>query len=405
MKILKPLEVSFDQILIFNSIEKQRNLCLEISWSDFGNLMKMFFAQSENTEYLDEYTKFCLAFIVYGTISYDNTSQDIKYNPDTKVIEPKNIVEFYLMQDLGNSLKLSLLSMIIANLNKAKLSEIFELVLQKCDMKEIFDILQNAYENQNFDERRFETILEFWINCLSHNDFRLNFDAEIGLDLYLKLTKLNAEFPLKLTLSQKSLIINLIIQLTINDASRETILAKQIIDDLDQLKNKKDIEFVNNILTPLLKAECKVPVCFDFVDTIKNTYLTFTKLSDEGKDSARYYNFLSRPELSEVSKHFSAHVSRSHNDHKLLISKWKLAHTINGRPNTTGYKDMLKKLTNKTCFFILVEGYCRISDNATKSNEKDTKKHGNKCTVGIFNRNGIYHKADQYKIQTSSDNF
>ena len=104
-------------------------------------------------------------------------------------------------------------------------------------------------------KNKFETILEFWINCLSHNDFRSNFGTKIGLDLYLALTKLNTELPLKLTLPQKSLIINLIIQLTINDTSEETILAKKIIEDLDHLQNKKDIEFVNNILTPLLKAE------------------------------------------------------------------------------------------------------------------------------------------------------
>ena len=134
-------------------IEKQRSLCLEVSWSNFEGLMKIFFSQKENTEYLDEYTKFCLAFIVYGTISYDNTSQAIEYNLDTKVIDPKHIVDFYLIQDLGNNLKLSLLSMIIANLNKTKSGEIFELVLEKCDIKEIFEILQNARENKNFDEK------------------------------------------------------------------------------------------------------------------------------------------------------------------------------------------------------------------------------------------------------------
>lgn len=97
----------------------------------------------------------------------------------------------------------------------------------------------------------------------------------VGLRLYEAITKVNLKNPTKLTLTIKKLVINLIIKLTIGYPENETVLAKRIIEDLDFLKDKRDIEFVNNILTPLLKAENKVPVSFDFYDTAHKTYYTF----------------------------------------------------------------------------------------------------------------------------------
>lgn len=193
------------------------------------------------------------------------------------------------------------------------------------------------------------------------------------------MTKLNLSNSLKLSITIKKLIINLIILLTIGDEERERTLAKQIMVDLDYLQNKKDIEFVNNILTPLLKAENKVPVSFDFYDNTNEKYLSFNKINDEGKDVAKYYNFLSRPELSEISKYFKEwNSSANFNEQKLMISKWKMIHSMTGRPNAAGYDEMLRKMLDKTCFFILIEGQCKTEDPTSKLSDRDSKKYGQK---------------------------
>lgn len=103
----------------------------------------------------------------------------------------------------------------------------------------------------------------------------------VGLRWYEAITKVNLKNPTKLTLTIKKLVINLIIKLTIGYPENERALAKRIIEDLDFLKDKRDIEFVNNILTPLLKAENKIPVSFDFYDSSHKTYYTFGEAIDQ----------------------------------------------------------------------------------------------------------------------------
>lgn len=103
----------------------------------------------------------------------------------------------------------------------------------------------------------------------------------IGVQLYDAISHVSSTHPHKLTLSIQRLVIELIIKLTIGFKDNENTLALKIIKDLEPLKYKKDIDFVNNILTPLLKAEKKIPVSFDFKDKSCNTYYTFENAIDQ----------------------------------------------------------------------------------------------------------------------------
>ena len=71
----------------------------------------------------------------------------------------------------------------------------------------------------------------------------------------------------------QKLIINIIAKLTIGFKDKEDLLAKKIVQDLEQLKDYPDTDFVNNILAPLLKTEHKVPVkiaCMEKLNVINS---------------------------------------------------------------------------------------------------------------------------------------
>jgi hypothetical protein len=281
--------------------------------------------------------------------------------------------------------------MIVSNLNYEKCHSILKLIQSSIDINQILSILSSFEESEKIDDKKFDSLLEFWNNCLTQPSLTLLIPSQFCTSLYQSLTSLNLQNPLKLTLNQKRLVISLITKLTIGFPLRESSLALQIISDLDQLQNKKDIEFVNNILTPLLKAEHKVPVSFDFFDFSRQSYLSFGKLEKEYADGQRFDNFLSRPELTEISQQFEKHVGEHYNGHKMVISKWKLIHSFSGQKNAASFTDLLRKMDSKVCFFILVEGY---SPNLHS-----------KCRFGVYNRNAIYQKADKFKIVSSKDNF
>lgn len=109
-------------------------------------------------------------------------------------------------------------------------------------------------------------------------------EKEVGPKLYKVVVKKTIEKPTMKTLTIKKSIIDLIIKLTIGFEDNETELAKLIIEDLEILKDKRDIEYVNNILTPLLKAENKLPVSYDFIDENAKTYHTFAGSIEENSE-------------------------------------------------------------------------------------------------------------------------
>ena len=245
---------------------------------------------------------------------------------------------------------------------------------------------------KEFNETNLTETIEAWINCLNNEEFRSKVsDSETGLKLYDAITKINHKNPTKFSIEIKKLIINLIIKLTIGYQKNETILAKRIIEDLELLKDKKDIEFVNNILTPLLKAENKVPVSFDFLNSEGNTYYTFASAIEQCSESPQNNNFLSRPELAGVMRNFKKVVNPHYNDHKLFISNWKQVGAANGSTNLSDYQNLIDKMHNTPCLFLVVEGF--------------SKSLNDKCIYGVYNRNSVYKKGAEYHIKPSEDNF
>jgi hypothetical protein len=214
---------------------------------------------------------------------------------------------------------------------------------------------------------------------------------DFGLQLYHSITKVTTSNPTKLSLLIKKNVIEVIIKLTIGYEINEDILAKKIIEDLDTLKDKRDIEFVNNILTPLLKAENKVPVSFDFFDESSNTYYTFKNAIEQCSESPKSNNFLAKPEFTNVARHLQKVVGKKYNAHKILFSDWKLLFNFPDKTVENAYEKLLKALENKTSVFITFEGFC--------------KKLNENVTFGVYNRNAVYNKNDEYFIKTSDDNF
>ena len=204
------------------------------------------------------------------------------------------------------------------------------------------------------------------------------------------ITQVNSTHPHKLSLNIKRLVIKLIIKLTLGFEENENALAKRIIKDLEPLKDKKDIDFVNNILTPLLKAEKKISISFDFFDKKMQTFHTFTNAIEECRDSPKVDNFLSYPLYSNIIPHLERIVGRSYNSQKMIISDWKPIF-LSKKEGTASFKDMLTTIENKTSLFFVFEGV--------------SKKIGDNCYFGIYNRNAVYKDNEQFLTNASDDHF
>ena len=74
-----------------------------------------------------------------------------------------------------------------------------------------------------------------------------------------------------------------------------------------------------------------------------------------------------------------------------MLSKWKSIFTSTGKTTLTDFENLLKNLHNHTSIFILIEGF--------------SKKISDTCTLGVYNRNAVYKKGDNYYIKASEDNF
>jgi len=172
-----------------------------------------------------------------------------------------------------------LASAILANL-RIKDPDSINFIKERIQIKKIIDLIKEAESEQGIDEEKIVFNLEFWINSLNNDELRRKVSEDnIGIEFYEVITNTLSNNQKKLSLNIERMIVELIIMLTIGFKDNEDILSKRIIEDLDLLQHKKDNDYVNNILTPLLKAEKKVPVSFDFIN--KNTYYTFASAIEQ----------------------------------------------------------------------------------------------------------------------------
>ena len=121
----------------------------------------------------------------------------------------------------------------------------------------------------------------------------------------------------------KKLIINIIAKLTIGFKDKEDLLAKKIVQDLEQLKDYPNTDFVDNILAPLLKTEYKIHVSFGFKDPVDNSFLTFKSASEKWLESRKNINFFSRLGLTRVVNHWSKILDSTFNKSKTFSAKWQ----------------------------------------------------------------------------------
>lgn len=101
-----------------HKIEQKYKCINEISSSNLDNVLKILFTLPNDSKHISTYMRFCLIFIVYGSIKVDDTEKYVHYDKQSMIMEPVHIVQTFWNEDLENPNKLMLLSMIISNLNK-----------------------------------------------------------------------------------------------------------------------------------------------------------------------------------------------------------------------------------------------------------------------------------------------
>lgn len=364
-------------------IDSKRAESLHTNLANVLTIFNLLDDMEAETESGQTFMKFILPFIMYGKIERNDNSTHLS---------PVEIIEKHLLSDVEKHTRTKLVANILANLTDTGYQNLFDLIMEKLDINKLEEMLDKLETEENPDDKPCVGFLEFWINCLNNEEFREKVSHfGTGLKLYEKVTAINMKDPTKLTLEVKKLVIRLIIKVTIGYPENEKVLAQKIIKDLEYLEKKRDIGFVNNILTPLLKAENKTPVSFDFYDENSQSYYTFGGAIEQCSESPRKDNFLSKPEFACISKHFAETIDREYNSRKLLTSKWKSIYSVGDKATLTDYETMLTRISNKPYIFLIIEG--------SSKNLNDT------CLFGVYNRNALYKKGDKYSIKTSPDNF
>lgn len=115
----------------------------------------------------------------------------------------------------------------------------------------------------------------FWINCIADERVKARFQSDnLPVQLYNLLkeddpkgmeTRIIKEYNEEYLV----LIVELILRISAGHKALEEELTKTVIKDLDTLRTKRDMYFINKVLLPLIRNEMTVPVCI--IDRRKET--------------------------------------------------------------------------------------------------------------------------------------
>lgn len=331
---------------------------------------------------------------------------------DCQFVDRVTVVKELLLWDHTKHRRVELASFLISNLTiKQESNEYYSAMAPIINCKTIISKLKafalDISLNENPDTTEIIYLLQIFENLLLNSTFLKNYqnnDNESDTSAPFIAEELNAVLAEICSKSHimnlqkcnnvleevQKLIINIIAKITIGFKDKEDILVKQLIDNLWQLKDSNDAEYVNSVLAPLLKAEYRVPVSFSFRDPTDNSLLTFKAASERWLESQRQISFLSRPELARVVDFWGKVLDSSFNRSKVFSARWQNIYTFTGtKIGIPDLKNMIAKMLGKTSFIIIIEGQ---------------SKQGVKCIFGAFNRNALRLENGKYKMSASADN-
>jgi len=114
-------------------------------------------------------------------------------------------------------------------------------------------------------------ILQFWLNCCAQPIIKEDLNrAKMALILYESLKARDTESSDKILKPMSEEVLTLSVEIIKSLVSGQPELEKEfskiIIKDLDLLTNKRDLDFVNKVLVPVLRMEQVIPICLSPYD-------------------------------------------------------------------------------------------------------------------------------------------
>lgn len=162
------------------------------------------------------------------------------------------------------------------------------------------------------------------------------------------------------------LIVELILRISAGNKLIEQSLTNTVIGDLETLKSKRDMFFINKVLLPLIKNEETLPLCLIDSNVGQDWNLNIDSLSQSGEAKTQksdYSQFLPsslienelKPVLIKAFKEIVGKVSTSQANYTVSGS-WTNVQTITQIQQIGGFPQLWTSIQGKGPLIILIRG-------------------------------------------------
>ncbi len=177
-------------------------------------------------------------------------------------------------------------------------------------------------------------LLQFWLNCCAQPIVREEFARNKTAFVLYESLKQPAAAPatgqILKPISEEALVlaVEIIKLLTSGKAELEREMAKMIIKDLDLLASKRDLDFINKVLVPILRMEQTVPICMLPYDSDTKRCLVVSKKKPAPSTAAAQHSFFMNTTLLNIKqkntllKAFKQQLGASGTYKKVANAKW-----------------------------------------------------------------------------------
>ena len=217
--------------------------------------------------------------------------------------------------------------------------------------------------------------LQFWLNCCAQSIVREEFARNrTAFVLYESLKQPSATQILKpISEEALTLAVELIKLLTSGKPEQEREMAKMIIKDLDLLASKRDLDFINKVLVPILRMEQTVPICLSPYDSDTKRCLVVSKKKPAPTTAATQHTLFMNTMLLNIKqkntllKAFKQQLGASGTYKKVANAKWTKVYSDTSTESSK-FAKFWEAAQNQGPALILVTGTC----------------NGKPCTFGAY---------------------
>eukprot|EP01022_Parablepharisma_sp_SALTPOND_P015993 TRINITY_DN22_c0_g3_i1.p1 TRINITY_DN22_c0_g3~~TRINITY_DN22_c0_g3_i1.p1 ORF type:complete len:4095 (+),score=552.02 TRINITY_DN22_c0_g3_i1:5895-18179(+) len=250
------------------------------------------------------------------------------YQNDT--VDPSEFFRKHLLTDKMDAIKLYLASYIVATDKVCAQSLLDSGILKK-------EICQGIKEDP-VNGISLASLLQFWLNCCAQPIVKEELARNrTAFTLYESLKNPTTESSSKILKPMSEEVLTLSVEiiklLTSGQPELEKEMAKLIIKDLDLLATKRDLDFVNKVLVPILRMDQTVPVCLSPYDSDTKRCLVVSKKKPAPQASVTQNTLFMNTSLLNIKQKntllrvFKHQLASSGSYKKVANSKWTKAYT------------------------------------------------------------------------------